>query len=165
MVSWLHACYFWGFDSWATSFKNRATTAGIAGWAGFLDDTLIWQTVVFPFSRLALSFLFTLWSSFDYIFVNVSIESIYNVHHVWLQAGFMQREFSGKIIHAAIYINERAVAGGLADGTNAWDQTSIRAIVHVTAGQKVALKNNSLFAVNFHGYEYTTFSGFLIKAD
>ncbi|KAK7094879.1 hypothetical protein V1264_006368 [Littorina saxatilis] len=81
------------------------------------------------------------------------------------QAVFMQREFSGNDIYAAIYINERAVAGGVADGNGAWDQASIRAIVHVTAGQKVALKNKSNRAVNFYGHEYTRFSGFLIKAD
>ncbi|XP_070175582.1 C1q-related factor-like [Littorina saxatilis] len=83
-----------------------------------------------------------------------------------LQATFMEREVTVATIYAVIQVDGREVAGGVSDYRGgAWDETSIRAIVNVTSGQKVTLKNAVNAVVNFHGLAYTRFSGFLIKAD
>ncbi|XP_070183529.1 complement C1q-like protein 3 [Littorina saxatilis] len=83
-----------------------------------------------------------------------------------LQAMFMQHEWAGKDIYAWIKIEERSVAEGVADNRGeSWDLASIRAIVHVSSGQKVTLASSTNDVYNFYGGPYTTFSGFLIKAD
>ena len=68
---------------------------------------------------------------------------------------------------AGIYIDSHLVAMGLCDnrhGSN-YDQSSMKAVVHVNAGSKVALKNLENSTSDFYGVQFTTFSGYLIKAD
>ncbi|XP_070173999.1 complement C1q-like protein 3 isoform X2 [Littorina saxatilis] len=85
-----------------------------------------------------------------------------------LQAMFMQRTWNAKdAIYGSIKIEGRSVAEGVGDNRGgSWDLASIRAIVQVSSGQKVTLASSLTNAVdNFYGGRYTTFSGFLIKAD
>ena len=72
----------------------------------------------------------------------------------------------GQKVYAAIYVGSQIEAEGVADcGHVFWDQTTVRSVVHVTSGQKVTLKNTEDAAARFYGYHYTSFSGFLLKAD
>ena len=75
------------------------------------------------------------------------------------------------VVAAGIYVDGHLVAQGLCDnrhGAN-FDHSTMTAIVHVNAGSKIALKNTeSVVAHDFYSTvraPYTTFSGFLIKAD
>ena len=71
-----------------------------------------------------------------------------------------------KKVYAAIFVDGHRVTQGVADsGHGFWDQTSFRAIMHVTSGQKITLKNAENTSDQFYGDFYTTFSGALIKAD
>ena len=69
-------------------------------------------------------------------------------------------------VYAGIYLDNHQLVQGVADsGHNYWDQTSIRTVVHATANQRVVMKNDENSIDQFYAYQYTTFSGFLIKAD
>lgn len=84
------------------------------------------------------------------------------------QASFMPYIGRTKKVYAAIYVDGQMMAEGVADSQhNFWDQSTIRAIVHVTSGQKVFVKNVSSWAAYYSSTSqpYTSFSGFLVKAD
>ena len=82
------------------------------------------------------------------------------------QASIMPSE-PGHQSYARLLVNGRLVAIAVADTEhNQWDQSTVRAVVHVTANQQVRLE-----AYGYSNYysasaePYTTFSGYLIKAD
>ncbi|KAL8565557.1 hypothetical protein ACOMHN_049533 [Nucella lapillus] len=85
------------------------------------------------------------------------------------QASFMAYKASTMIVYAAIYVDSQMVAEGVADSQHTfWDQSTIRAIVHVTSGQKVYVKNllgSTAYYYSSTSEPYTSFSGFLVKAD
>ncbi|KAK7112990.1 cerebellin-3-like [Littorina saxatilis] len=83
------------------------------------------------------------------------------------QATFMTHPSStNKKVYAGIYIDTRMVSEGVADSQHGyWDQSTIRALVHVTSGQQVMLRNVLGTQAEYYGYPYTTFSGFLLRAD
>ena len=74
-----------------------------------------------------------------------------------------------KKVYAGIFVDGQQVAEGVADSQHGfWDQTTIRAVVHVTSGQKVRVRNVLSSLADYYsagGQPYTTFSGFLLKAD
>lgn len=76
---------------------------------------------------------------------------------------------TAKKVYAGIFIDGRQVAEGVADSQHGfWDQTTIRAVVHVTSGQKVMVRNILSGVAEYYssgGQPYTTFSGFLLRAD
>ena len=70
----------------------------------------------------------------------------------------------GHEVYAAIVVDNARVAMAVADTDHDdWDQSTLKAVVHVNAGQKVRLKNGS--APSDYHAPYTTFSGILVKAD
>ena len=66
---------------------------------------------------------------------------------------------------AAIVVDVSTVAIAASDQAGRWDQSTMNAIVHVDAGQKVFLRNVLQQPSEFYQHGYTAFSGFLIKAD
>nr|KAG5695677.1 hypothetical protein BaRGS_022354 [Batillaria attramentaria] len=79
------------------------------------------------------------------------------------RANFMDQD-NNDHVYAAIYVDGAWVARGISDqGHGYWDNNAIAAVVHVTAGQKVQLRSLTNRVAHFH--HYTTFSGFLIRAD
>nr|KAG5700179.1 hypothetical protein BaRGS_011022 [Batillaria attramentaria] len=67
---------------------------------------------------------------------------------------------------AGIYVDGSQVAETISDSRHGyWDNPAMAAIVHVTAGQKVHVRSNDNTVTHFYGAKYTTFSGFLIRAD
>ena len=74
-----------------------------------------------------------------------------------------------KKVYAGIFLEEQQVAEGVADSQHGfWDQTTIRAVVHVTSGQRVTVREASGLGAQYYGdtgQPYTTFSGYLVKAD
>ncbi|XP_070184213.1 complement C1q-like protein 4 [Littorina saxatilis] len=90
------------------------------------------------------------------------------------QASIMRFQGNGKgnandLIRGAIYVEDVMVAITLSDlRTGYLDHGSMHAIVHLDAGQEAYLKNPDDKAHVYFGHlqtPYTTFSGFLIKAD
>ena len=78
----------------------------------------------------------------------------------------MPHTATNKEVYAGIYVDSKRVVRGVADSQHGfWDQTTIRAIVHLGAGQHVTLRNPDTAARRYYGYTYTTFSGFLVQAD
>nr|KAG5700177.1 hypothetical protein BaRGS_011020 [Batillaria attramentaria] len=78
---------------------------------------------------------------------------------------FMNHDLNDQI-HAGIYVGGERVAHSTSDTRHGyWDNPAIAAIVHVAAGQKVQLRSDNSVVDNFYGVQYTTFSGFLIRAD
>ena len=72
-------------------------------------------------------------------------------------------------VHLGLYVDNDIQAEGLSDSRhNYYDQPTINAVVHVQAGQRVYLKNPDSFTADYVSSSvgpYTTFSGFLIRAD
>ena len=72
-------------------------------------------------------------------------------------------------IHAGIYVESGMVGLTLSDSLHGhFSQSAVKAVVHVNAGQQVYLKNVDNRTAEYYdslGEPYTTFSGFLIKAD
>nr|KAG5695681.1 hypothetical protein BaRGS_022358 [Batillaria attramentaria] len=79
------------------------------------------------------------------------------------RANFMDQD-SNEYVYAGIYVGASKVARSISDQRHGyWDNNAIAAVVHVTAGQKVDLRSQTNRVTHFH--PYTTFSGFLIRAD
>ena len=76
---------------------------------------------------------------------------------------------AGQYAHCAIYVDNDVVGTTISDSQHgSYSQSTIRAIVHVHAGQKVYLKNTDNTARAYFDTAtdpYTAFSGFLVKAD
>ena len=78
----------------------------------------------------------------------------------------MPHTATNKEVYAGIYVDSSRVVQGVADSQHGfWDQTTIRAIVHLGAGQHVTLRNTEDAVRNYYSYTYTTFSGYLVQAD
>nr|KAG5700183.1 hypothetical protein BaRGS_011026 [Batillaria attramentaria] len=93
-------------------------------------------------------------------FFTAPVSGLYMFH-----ATFMDHDLNDQI-HAGIYVGGTQVAQSTSDSRHGyWDNPAIAAIVHVTAGQKVDLRSLNGGTDNFYGQQYTTFSGFLIRAD
>nr|KAG5711594.1 hypothetical protein BaRGS_016776 [Batillaria attramentaria] len=83
----------------------------------------------------------------------------------YFHATFMDHDLSDRI-DALISVDGAAVAGTVADSRHGyWDNPAVAAVVHLNAGQKVQLQSNNNEVDHFYGGLYTTFSGFLIRAD
>ena len=76
---------------------------------------------------------------------------------------------SGSYVRGAIYVDSSIEAITLSDSRHGFhDHGTMKAIVHVNAGQRVYLKNPDNAAHDYYDgktFPYTSFSGFLIKAD
>ncbi|KAK7489153.1 hypothetical protein BaRGS_00019667 [Batillaria attramentaria] len=80
-------------------------------------------------------------------------------------ANFMSNDFP-QYVHAAIMVDQLLVAVGISDSRHSYfDDVGIAAVVHVNAGQRVFLKNVDSRANSYYGGDYTSFSGFLLRAD
>nr|KAG5700182.1 hypothetical protein BaRGS_011025 [Batillaria attramentaria] len=93
-------------------------------------------------------------------FFTAPVSGLYMFH-----ATFMEVDLND-YAEAGIYVDGTRVARTVSDERHAWrDNPAIAAIVHVTAGQKVQLRNDDAQVNKYYGSQYTTFSGFLIRAD
>ena len=75
----------------------------------------------------------------------------------------------GEEIYGGLYVGNQRVALAVSDSESRdWDLATLKAIVHLQAGQRVYLQNISNKLVQYFSspaLPYTAFSGFLIKAD
>nr|KAG5695679.1 hypothetical protein BaRGS_022356 [Batillaria attramentaria] len=79
------------------------------------------------------------------------------------RANFMDED-KREYVDAGIFVGSSWVARSISDQTlGNWDNNAIAVVVHVAAGQKVALHSQTPRVTHLH--RYTTFSGFLIRAD
>nr|KAG5700181.1 hypothetical protein BaRGS_011024 [Batillaria attramentaria] len=93
-------------------------------------------------------------------FFTAPVSGLYMFH-----ATFMDHDETS-YTYAAIFVGGSSVATSISDSRHGfWDNPAIAAIVHVTAGQKVQLHNNANHVSYYYHDQYTTFSGFLIRAD
>ena len=93
----------------------------------------------------------------------VPIDGLYD-----FQATIMSNVNIAVSAYVGLYVDNEMMARGLSDSSHGyWDQSTIRAVVHVKKGQKVYLQNVSSAATYYSSISEpdTTFSGFLINAD
>nr|KAG5701783.1 hypothetical protein BaRGS_000773 [Batillaria attramentaria] len=80
-------------------------------------------------------------------------------------ASYMHADTGGPEAYVQMYVDGNKVTESVSDDrSHTWDHGSMRAIVHLNTGQRVRL-SSCCFDVRLHGGMYTTFSGFLIRAD
>lgn len=93
----------------------------------------------------------------------VPVDGLYD-----FQATFMPNKSTIKTAFVGLFVDNNMMAEGVSDSShNYWDQSTIRAVVHVKKNQRVWLKNMSNPADLYvcTAEPYSTFSGFLIRAD
>nr|KAG5692503.1 hypothetical protein BaRGS_018708 [Batillaria attramentaria] len=93
-------------------------------------------------------------------FFTAPVSGLYMFH-----ATFMDHDHTD-YSEAGIFVDGSSVATSVSDSRHGfWDNPAIAAVVHVTAGQRVQLRNVDNSVRYFYRGQYTTFSGFLIRAD
>lgn len=93
-------------------------------------------------------------------FFTAPVSGLYQFH-----TNFMSGDLN-KYVHAGLYVDGAFVAGSISDCRHGfYDSVSSEAVVHVNAGQKVHLSNLDDTPATYYAFPYTTFSGFLLRAD
>ena len=94
-------------------------------------------------------------------FFTAPVSGLYQFHATFMGAPGMQG-----YVHAEIIVDGHSVALSISDSRHGYyDNTGIDAVVHVSAGKKVYVRNVDGTISSYYGGTYLSFSGFLLHAD